>query len=284
MDIRSKGYSPWPGPLRRDGLAWAPIFRHGIRQVFRRRFSKLLFAMAAAPFFVFLVGIYVRSKPELKMLSRLVRQLQSDASLFHSFYTNGFLVFWLMILSIFCGAGLISGDLKFHALALYFARPLRRRDYLAGKFAVILFYLLLFTLLPGLLLLVLNALFQGAWTASPGLLAGALLYPLLTGFFLAALTLGLSIVSPNTKLVQVIIFFIFIFSNTLAEILHQVFRSYWCYLVSFQRNFEQLGTLLFGLPARFAAPAWLSAVTLAGLGLLALAALNRRVRKAEAQS
>ncbi len=284
MDIRSKGYQPWAGPLRGDRLAWAPIFRHGVREVFRRRFSKMLFAMAAFPFLLYLVGIYVRSKPELKMLSQFIRQLQSDASLFDSFYSNGFLVFWLVILSIFSGAGLISADLKFRSLGLYFARPLRRSDYLAGKFAIILFYLLLFTLLPGTLLLLFNALFQGSWTASPAIVGGVFLYPLLTGFFLAALTLGLSIVSPNTKLVQVLIFFLFIFSNMLGDILHQTFRSDWAYLLSVQRNFNQLGRLLFNLPADFAVSPWYSVLVLLGGGLLALTALNRRVRKAEAQS
>lgn len=284
MDIRSKGYTPWPGPLRRDGVIWAPMFLHGIREVFRRRFAKVLFSMAALPFLIFLVGIYVRSKPELKMLSHFVSQLQSDANLFHAYYTNGFLLFWLMILSIYSGAGLISADLKFHALALYFARPLRRGDYLAGKFAVVLFYLLMFTLLPGLLLLLFNALFQGTWTASPALLPGVILYPLLTGFFLASLTLGLSIISPNTKLVQVMIFFIFIFSNTLADIMHQVFHSDYFYLLSINQNLDQLGRLLFGLPAKLSVSPWLSVVTLLALGLLALAILNRRVRQAETRS
>jgi hypothetical protein len=82
----------------------------------------------------------------------------------------------------------------------------------------------------------------------------------------------------------VVIFFIFIFSDSLAQILHEIFRSDWFYLLSIGKNISQLGKLLFGLPPDFRVSPWMSLLTLVTLGLLALAALSRRVRRAEAQS
>ncbi len=85
----------------------------------------------------------------------------------------------LIILSIFSGADLISADLKFKALPLYFSRPLSRGDYLLGKFSIILFYLLLFTLVPGILLLLFKMIFTGSLAVSPPLLLASWSFPLL---------------------------------------------------------------------------------------------------------
>ncbi len=177
MDIREKGYSHWQGELKTSGSNWLPIFFNGIKAVFRKKFAKLIFAFSGSTFVIFLIAVYVSTKPELRILSELVRLLKSDADLFKTFYSNGFLTFMLVILSIFSGADLISSDLKFKAFPLYFARPLSRLDYLLGKFSIILFYLLLFTMVPGILLLLFKMIFTGSLAVSPLLLLGILVFP-----------------------------------------------------------------------------------------------------------
>ena len=121
MDIREKGYRHWEGELRASRHNWLPISCNGIHTVFKKKYAKLIFSLCASTFFVFLAAVYVSTKPELKILGELVRLLKSDAELFNTFYTNGFLTFMLIILSIFSGADLISTDLKFKAFPLYFA-------------------------------------------------------------------------------------------------------------------------------------------------------------------
>jgi ABC-2 type transport system permease protein len=46
-------------------------------------------------------------------------------------------VFFIMLLAAIAGPGLISQDLRFNALPLYFARPLTRLDYFLGKLGII---------------------------------------------------------------------------------------------------------------------------------------------------
>ena len=46
-----------------------------------------------------------------------------------------------MILVLLVGPNLISQDLRFNALPLYFSRPLRRIDYFLGKLGVIVVFL-----------------------------------------------------------------------------------------------------------------------------------------------
>ena len=282
MEIRQKGYQRWPGELTPARFHWLPIARAGIRAVWKKKYAKLVLSLCASSFLVFLAAVYASTKPELKILSELVRMLKSDAELFKTFYSNGFLTFMLIILSVFSGADLVAADLKFKAFPLYFARPLTRLDYLAGKLAVILFYLLAFTLLPGVLLLLFKMLFSGSLAVAPRVLLALLAFPLLESACLAALTLALSSLSANVKFVQIGIFLVYIFSNNLALILKAIFRSDNAMLVSLPGNVQQLGSFLFGLPPQYRFPAWLSLLLPLAITALSLWLLAWRVRRAEA--
>ncbi len=284
MDIREKGYRHWEGELQSSHFNWLPITINGVKTVFKKKYAKLIFSLSASTFFVFLVAVYVSTKPELKILSELVRLLKSDAELFKTFYANGFLIFMLVILSIFSGADLISADLKFKAFPLYFARPLSRGDYLTGKFAIVLFYLLSFTLVPGVLLLLFKMLFTGSLAVSPLLLLAILVFPVIECVCLASLTLALSILSPNTKFIQIAIFLVYMFSHSLAQILREIFKSDYFFLVSLQGNIQQLGSFLFGVKPAYAYPAWLSLLLPLVISVLAVWFLTRRIRKAEARA
>ena len=46
-------------------------------------------------------------------------------------------MYCIMLLVVVAGPGLISRDLRFNALPLYFSRPLTRLDYFVGKLGVI---------------------------------------------------------------------------------------------------------------------------------------------------
>ncbi len=281
MEIRQKGYRHWQGEFTPSRRHWLPITRNGIRSVFKKKYAKLVFSLCASTFFVFLAAVYASTKPELKILGELVRLLKSDAELFKTFYSNGFLTFMLVILSVFSGADLVAADLRSKAFPLYFARPLSRLDYLAGKFAVILFYLLAFTLVPGILLLLFKMLFSGSLTVAPGVLLAIVAFPLVESLCLASLTLALSTLSPNVKFVQIAIFLVYIFSNNLAQILKAIFKSDYAFLVSLPGNIRQLGAFLFGVPPAYGFPAWLSLLLPLALTALSLWLLTWRIKKAE---
>jgi hypothetical protein len=281
MEIREKGYRHWEGELGSSRCDWLPIARNGVRAVFKKKYAKLIFSLCASTFFVFLAAVYASTKPELKILGELVRLLKSDAELFKTFYANGFLTFMLIILSVFSGADLVSSDLKFKAFPLYFARPLSHLDYLAGKSAVVLFYLLSFTLLPGILLLLFKMLFTGSLAVSPLLLLAIVVFPLVECACLASLTMALSTLSPNTRFIQLAIFLVYIFSNNLAQILKAIFKSDYFFLLSLPANIQQLGSFLFGVKPVFGFPPWLSLLLPLAVSALAFWLLTWRIHKAE---
>jgi len=283
MGIREKGYYRWEGELNAKGFTWFPIFLRGIKHAFRKKYAKALFGFAGMPFLVFLVALYVSTKPELKMLSRLVRLLQNDAEFFNVFYSNGLLTFIFLVLCIFIGAELISGDYKSNAFPLYFSRPLNPRDYIMGKFSVLLFYLLLFSLVPGVLLVIFKLLFTGAFSFDIGLFGALIVYPLFVALFFTSFTLLVSSLTANRKFVAAAIFLVYVFSNAIAEILRAIFKDPVFELASIEKNIQQTGAWLFGVDPPISIPAVYSALILCLSTGLMVGVIFRKIKRAEAQ-
>jgi len=282
MTIREKGYYGWDGELRSSGISWLPILKKGIRSAFKKKHAKTLFGFAALPFFSFLAAVYISTKPELKMLSRLVSLLRDDSVFFNAFYTNGLLIFIMLLLCVFIGAELISGDLKFNSLPLYFSRPLDKIDYISGKYAIILFYLLAFSMVPGILLVIFKIIFTGHFSFSIWLLLAIIFYPIIVAFFFASLTLMISSLSSNRKFVWISIFLIYIFSNALGEMLRSIFKDPALMLFSIKTNIEQTGSFLFQTKPIVNAPPWLSFLIIVSLSFMMLGVLYNRIVRSEA--
>lgn len=281
MPIREKGYYNWEGELRTPRVKWLPIFFTGIAAVYRRKYSKFLFASSIMTFLIFLAAVYVSTKPELQMLTRLVKQIQSDAALFKTYYTNGFLLFMMMIISLFAGAEQISGDMKFKSFTFYLSRPLSRMDYVKGKFSIVLFYLLAFTLVPGLLLIIFKIIFTGEFSVSIRVFLAAIIFPILVCLFLAGMAIMLSSLSANARLVKIIIFVIYMMSNAVAHMFYDIFKSRTFYYLSFQENFEQFGDFVFGTQSGFYMEGFISGVILLVLTALFFTIVMVRIKRVE---
>ena len=64
-------------------------------------------------------------------------------------------------MTIYIGAGLIANDRRANALQIYLSKPLLRSEYIAGKAAVLFFFLMLITWVPAILLLLVQVMFAG---------------------------------------------------------------------------------------------------------------------------
>jgi len=283
MTIREKGYHRWDGQLQEYSFRWLPIFLNGIKTVFKKHFAKSLFTFTVFPFLVFLVGIYVSTKPELKMFTRLVSLLNNEAAFFREFAGNGYLSFMLVVLGIFFGSELISGDIKFNSFPLYFSRPLNRKDYIAGKFSIIMFYFLLLTLVPNILLYLFKIIFTGKLVIVPQTIMALILFPILMSFLIASLILMISSLSGNTRYVRIITFLVYFFSEFLGNILYEIFRNPYFHAISLGNNLKNLSSFLFGVNSRFSYPGWLSLVIVIVLSAATFMVLNKRIARAEAQ-
>ena len=267
MIVREQGYVRWQGELRQGG-GWKAIFLAGVRAIWKRRFAKAVLVANLLPFVFYLAALYVATKPELRMFTHLVRLLSSDAAFFHSFFTNGFSYFWLLVLCIFGGADLIAGDLRHHSFVLYFSRPLSRWQYLLGKFAAVAFFPLLFTLGAGLLLVVFKGLFSGTWPVSLPVFGGVIGMSLGVTLFYSAMTLFFSSLSANVRLVSILTFLVFPLTETVGQAARALSGNSHFLLLSLPENMPQVGALIFRQPLRQPFSPFLSLAVLAGVALL----------------
>ena len=105
--IREKGYSHWDGTLRESRFPWWPITRTGIRLTFRKKQFKFFFAFAFVPAIVFLVGIYISERLEdfKFMFKGSEKFITVNPAYFKTYFTSDFLLFMMVMLLVFAGAG-----------------------------------------------------------------------------------------------------------------------------------------------------------------------------------
>jgi len=284
--IQEKGYGHWDGRLIERRLPWWPITRTAIRMAFRTRHFKFFFSGAFIPAIVYLVGIYVSERLDdfRFMIKGSEKFLVINPGYFKSYLTGDFLIFMMVLLMVFSGAGLIADDLKFNALQLYFARPLKKKDYLLGKAAVVGFFVLLLTLIPAVLFIIFKLIFSGNFeflTSYPWLPASIAGYSLLITAFFACYTLLLSALSKNRRYVAIMIFAVYFFSDIIFGIFNGIFNNPYFSLLSLKANIQQIGAVFFGQKPPFDVPWPLSLAVLVAVCVLAGVALNKRIRGVE---
>jgi ABC-type transport system involved in multi-copper enzyme maturation permease subunit len=284
--IREKGYTHWDGQLVERRFPWLPIMRNGVRLAFRKKGFKFAFAAAFSPATVFLGILYISERLEdFKALVRTNQNLLNvSPNYFMRFLTSGPFLFFLLLVLVFASAGLVSEDLKHNSLQLYFARPLRKRDYLVGKLAVIAFFVLIITALPWLALVAFKLVFAGSFkfiAAYPWLPLSILGYSILLTVFMGFYLLLLSASGRSTRYVIVLILFVYYFSAILGLWIKWIFKTPYAFLVSIPGNLQQAGAVLFGQKPPQPVPAIWSFLVLAGICVLSAIVLNTKVRSVE---
>jgi hypothetical protein len=151
MPIFDQGYQHWQGQLSGHAWRWFAIARHGVRVQMNNRLLRILLLLAWLPAVGLAVAVALwglieqRSSGALGLVGHLLPPgILSDPREFRlTFWTLAywhffeFEMYFIMLLAVISGPGLISRDLRFNALPLYFARPLTRLDYFLGKLGVI---------------------------------------------------------------------------------------------------------------------------------------------------
>lgn len=286
MTIKEKGYAHWDGEFLDKKFPWWPITRYGIKLTFKKKFFKLFFPLSLLPAVVFLAGIYVSERLEdfRFMFRESVTFLKIDPKYFKTYFTNESMLFIIVFILILCGSGLISDDLKHNSLQLYFSRPIKKKDYFFGKTAVIVFFLFIVTLIPGLVFFVMKLVFSGSFKffiSYPWLPLSVIGYSfIVTGFF-SFYTLFLSSISKNRRYVAILIFGIYIFSDIFFAIFYDNFRSHYFSLLSLRANLQQVGAYIFGQKTGYDIPWIYSFLVLLSICVLASFVLKKKVKGIE---
>ncbi len=276
MPIHDQSYRRYQGERHRAGVAWIVIARAGIRgMVARRRFLALL-AFAWVPFLVRAVQIYLAANfPQAALLDL-------SAATYREFLDQqGLFVFFV---TIYVGAGLVASDVRAHALQVYLSKPLTRTEYIVGKLAILMAFLLLVTWMPGVMLLAVHVLFEGSLEF---VRANLFLLPAITLFsfvqvLLASFTmLALSSLSSSSRYVAVLYAGAVLFTDAISGVLGLITGGTRVAWVSFPANLAQLGDVMFRLPPRYESPWIVSLVVVLALIAVSISVLEKRVRAVE---
>jgi len=276
VPIHDQSYRRYGGDRAPEGRAWTVIATAGIKTMLAKRKFLGLLLIAWLPFIVRAVQMYISANfPQASMLAptaETFRQFLEQQGVFTFFIT------------IFTGAGLIANDLRANALQIYLSKPLGRFEYIAGKFGVLAFFLLLVTWLPATMLLVIQIVFAGNLAflkANLFLLPAILVATGIETIVLCMVMLALSALSRSARFVGIMYAGMLFFTHALYGVVFVVTRRSTFSWMSLQGNLQHLGDLVFRVQPRYDTPAWATILALAVIVGGAAFVLERRVRGVE---
>jgi ABC-2 type transport system permease protein len=252
------------------------IARAGIRTFIGRKAFLGLMLLSWFPFFIRAIQIYASANlPQAAFLApthETFRQFLDQQQIFVFFVT------------VYVGAGLIANDRRANALQIYLSKPLTRAEYVFGKLAILMTFLLLVTWVPAIVLLIVQIAFAGNFTF---LRNNAFLFPAITLFafiqvtMVASTMLALSSLSNSSRYVGILYAAVVFFTQAIYGVVYVVTRSTAMSWISVSANLTQIGDVIFRLPPKYETPWLVSLLVIAGLVAASGFILERRVRGVE---
>jgi ABC-type transport system involved in multi-copper enzyme maturation permease subunit len=190
----------------------------------------------------------------------------------------------VFIVTVYVGAGLIANDRRANALQIYLSKPLTRAEYVLGKMAILMTFLLMVTWLPAMVLLLAQVSFAGSFRFvldNLHLIPAITLFSVVEATVVSAAMLALSSLSNNSRFVGVLYAGLIFFSDAFSGVMRAVTADSSLSWVSFGNNLAQLGDAMFRVPLRYSTPWPVSLMMVVALLLLSAVVLDRRVRGVE---
>ena len=276
MPIHDQGYRRYGGRREPHGKRWWVIARAGILERLRERRFLALMLFAWAPFVVRTVQMYVTANFSqaafLAPTSETFREFLDQQS------------FFIFLVTILVGSGLIANDRRANALQIYLSKPLTRVEYITGKLVVLLVFLTFVTWLPAILLLVVQMMFAGS---TAFVTSNLFLFPAITVFSAAQVLsssfamLALSAVSKSRRFVAMMYAGIIFFTAAMYQALRGITGSQvWAFL-SPEDVLDVVAAGVFRSPGPTAIPVVVAIVIVALIIGASLWILERRVRAVE---
>ncbi|KAB2964721.1 MAG: hypothetical protein F9K18_07335 [Thermoanaerobaculia bacterium] len=292
MPVYDRRYRAWDGERAARPRPALTIARHALAGIFASRLTLVLFVASCLPFLAFATVIWVANNLDVLSVLEVTNAGPLRASL------EGSLFFWFLVwqssfaflLVSFAGPGLVAPDLAHGALPLYLARPIRRRDYVAGKLLALVALLSAVTWVPGLLLVVL----QGSLAGDGWFLRHARLpFAVFAGAWVWILPLALAALAVSAwirwrPLATAALFGMFVVGSGFGAVINEALDTRWGKLTMFGELVQAIWSQLFGGVEFFGRewpdrplPAAVNWLALAALCAIALVALRRRIRAFE---
>jgi hypothetical protein len=293
MGLDTSHYHGWHGRLHSPWLASAAIVRVALLQVFRRKAYWLVIGLGLLNFLIAWAIIYAVTQIRMPEDARaeLLRNFGFSASASGD-EENGYIMFMqnqslvVMLLLAFSGSLLVGSDFRLGSLPFYLSRRIDRRHYVAAKLAAVGLIVSLMTTLPALLLFVEYGLFTSStdyWLENWRIVISILGYGLVLSAVLSVLLVTLSAYLQRAAPIAITWASIFVLLATIATQMREATDNKYWHLIDPWRNMRYVGRLCFDRlsdPLDRSIAGWAAAI-LAGVCLVSIAALMRRVRAVE---
>jgi ABC-type transport system involved in multi-copper enzyme maturation permease subunit len=278
--IHDQSYRRYAGTKRPLGQAWTVIAYTGIRSMLGRKWFLGLLLFAWIPFIVRTVQLYV-----VTMYPTAGQVLPIDVKMFMSFVEqqSAFIFF----VTVFVGSPLIAADKRANALQVYLSKPLLRMEYIGGKLAVLAAFLTFITVVPALLLIVMQISFAGNVEflrnnlhVIPAVVLAGLARVVVSSFAM----LALSALSKSTRYVAILYAGAIFFTEAIFGVLRVITNSTRSAWISIGANLENITDVMFRQTPRYETPVIVSVLVLLGLIAVSVSVLERKVRGVEVVS
>jgi ABC-2 type transport system permease protein len=244
MPIFDQGYQHWKGKLSGHAWRWLAITKQGLRVQLKGTLSiaRLLLLIASLPALLLVVAMALwglleqGSQTAVALLQPILPTgVAADPHVYrHAVWTIAYSTFFqvqlvlIMLLVLLAGPNLISRDLRFNALPLYFSRPIRRFDYFLGKLGVIAALVAAVAVLPAVAAYILGVCFslnlsviRDTWR----LLPASVLYGAVIVVSAGTLMLALSSLSRRSLYVGIAWIGLWMISSTVSTVLYGIHRQ-----------------------------------------------------------
>jgi ABC-2 type transport system permease protein len=278
--IHDQTYRHYEGHREPPGKTWSVIAWAGIRNMLTKRAFLGLLIFAWVPFLVRAVQFYVAANyPQVAQI------IAPNAATFRDFVSQQST--FAFFITIYVGAGLIASDRRANALQIYLSKPISRTEYIGGKMATLLFFLLGVTLLPTLLLLLIQITFAAnidILRAHPFLPASIVLGTLIQSLVMSCTMLALSSLSNSPRYVAILYTGAIFFTLAIFGFLTAVTGGTRMAWVSITSNVSQVLDAIFRQPPSYDSPWQVSLIVIVALLVLSVSVLERRVKGVEVVS
>ncbi len=275
--VHDQSYRRYQGKREPHGRGWLVIAGAGMRTVLAKKVFLGLLLLAWLPFLVRTVQIYA-----VTMYPQAGEVLPVNARMFQTFVEGqGLFAFFV---TIYVGAGLIANDRRANALQVYLSKPILRIEYIAGKLAILATFLLAVTLLPAVLLVIMQVVLSGSLNLlreHPTLIPAVILASLVRVIVASVTMLALSSISRSARYVAVMYAGVIFFAEAMYGVLAFVTGSTRVAWVSITGNFDVVTDAIFREAPRYDTPAAVSFIVLIGLVAVSVSVLERSVRGVE---
>ncbi len=276
MPIHDQSYRRYAGQRDDVKAAWLVIARTGIVNLLKKRAFVGLLAASWIQFVVQAVRMYLASSiPQAQIFALSAESYRGFLDTQSSF---------LFFVTIYVGAGLIADDRRANALQLYLSKPLTRIDYIGGKMAILMVFLLGVTMVPALLLLLLQGVISGSFEFLRNnlrLIPAITLFSLVQVLTAAFSILALSSMSNSSRFVGIMYAGVVFFTAAMYGALRAILGTSSVSWISFSASVEQVGDAIFRTKLSYDTPPIVSFIVVLALMAVSVSVLERKVRGVE---